>query len=56
MSTRNISWGEKDGRCLGLPTLPPSRAECLEIWKTYAPGNFWACPGVYRDCFTFALP
>jgi hypothetical protein len=31
MSTRNISWGNKDDRCLGLITLPPSRADCLEI-------------------------
>ena len=30
MSTRNISWG-KGGRCVGL-TLPPSCADCLEIW------------------------
>jgi hypothetical protein len=30
MSTRNISWG-KDGQCLGLKTLPPSCADCLEI-------------------------
>jgi len=22
----------KDGRCLGLTTLPPSCADCLEIW------------------------
>ena len=25
--------GGKGGRCLGLTTLPPSRADCLEIWK-----------------------
>jgi hypothetical protein len=56
MSTRNISWGEKGGRCLGLPTLPPSCADCLEIWETQPPGNFWACLGLYRGCFTFALP
>ena len=30
MSTRNLSWG-KDGRCVGLTTLPPSCADCLEI-------------------------
>jgi len=29
---RNISWG-KGGRSLGLTTLPPSCADCLEIWK-----------------------
>ena len=32
MSTRNISWGGgKGGRCVGLTTLPPSYADCLEI-------------------------
>jgi hypothetical protein len=33
MSTRNISWGsgDKGGRCVGLTTLPPSGADCLEI-------------------------
>jgi len=30
-STRTISWG-KGSRCLGLTTLPPSCADCLEIW------------------------
>jgi hypothetical protein len=25
--------GGKGGRCVGLTTLPPSCAECLEIWK-----------------------
>ena len=34
MSTRNISWGGgcKGGRCVGLTTLPPSCANCLETW------------------------
>jgi hypothetical protein len=26
--------GGKGGRCLGLTTLPPSFADCLEIWET----------------------
>jgi len=26
MSSRNISWGGKDGQCVGLTTLPPSCA------------------------------
>jgi hypothetical protein len=25
--------GNKDGRCVGLTTLPPSCADCLEIWE-----------------------
>jgi hypothetical protein len=26
--------GGKGGRCVGLTTLPPSYADCLEIWET----------------------
>jgi len=36
MSTRNISWGGggiNGGRCVRLTTLPPSCADCLEIWE-----------------------
>jgi len=46
MSTRNISWGGKGGRCVGLTTLPHSCADCLEIWEPYLPGTLWACPGL----------
>ena len=53
MSTRNISWG-KDGRCVGLTSLPPSCVECLDIWEPQPLGTLRACPGLYRDCFTFA--
>jgi hypothetical protein len=42
MSTRNISWG-KGGRCVGLTTLPPSCAYCLEIWEPQPPGTLRAC-------------
>jgi len=45
MSTKNISWGGKDGRCVGLTTLPPSCAACLEIWKYPPPGTL---RGLYR--------
>ena len=31
MSTRDVSLGGKGGRCVGLTTLPPSCADCLEI-------------------------
>jgi len=44
----------KGGRCVGL-TLPPSRADCIEIWEPQPPGKFRACPGQYRDCFTLLL-
>jgi len=46
MSTRNISWGGKGDRCVGLTTLPPSCAECLEIWEPQPPGTLRACPGL----------
>jgi len=44
MSTRNVSWGCKGGRCVGLTTLPPSCADWLEIWESRPPGILWACP------------
>ena len=43
MSTGNISWGVKSGRYVGLTTLPPSCADCLEIWEPQPPGTLWAC-------------
>jgi hypothetical protein len=45
MST-SISSGGKDGRCVGLTTLPPSCADCLEIWEPQPPGNLRACRGL----------
>jgi hypothetical protein len=53
MSTRNISWGGKGSRCVGLTTLPSSCADCLEIWEPQPHGTLRACPVLYRDCFTF---
>ena len=47
MSTRDISWGGKGGRCVGLVTLPRSCADCLEIWEPQPPGTLWACPAVH---------
>jgi hypothetical protein len=46
MSTRNISWGGKGGRCIGLTTLPPACADFLEIWELQPPGTLRACPGL----------
>jgi len=46
MSTRNISLGGKGGRCVGL-TLPPSCANCHEIWQPQLSGTF---------CNRLALP
>ena len=45
MSTRNVSWG-KGGRCEVLTTLPPSSADCLEIWDPQPPGTLRACTGI----------
>jgi len=36
--------GVKSGRCVGLTTLPPACADCLEIWEPQPPGNLKACP------------
>jgi hypothetical protein len=38
--------GGKGGRCVGLTTLPPSCADCHEIWEPYLPGTSRACPGL----------
>ena len=45
MSTSNISFGGKDGRCVGL-TLPPSCADCLEMWEPQPAGTLRVCPGL----------
>jgi len=47
--------GSKSGWCAGLTAVPPSTAECHEIWEPQPPGTLRACPGMYRDCFTFTL-
>jgi len=45
--------GSKGGRYVGLTTLPPSCADCLEIRESHSLGTVWTCPGLCRDCFTF---
>ena len=52
ISTRNIPGG-KGGRWVRLTTLPPSCAECHEIWEPKLPGTLWATPGLLLDSFTF---
>jgi len=42
--------GGKGGRCVGLTTLPPLGADCLEIWEPQLPGTLRACPS-----FTFTF-
>jgi len=34
----------KGGQCVGLTTLPPSYADCLEIWEPQPPGTLRGCP------------
>jgi len=46
MNTRNISWGDKGSRCVGLPTLLPSCVDCLEIWEPHPPGVLRAVQGL----------
>ena len=41
----------KGGWCVGLTTLPPSCADCLEIWEPQPPGTLTACPVLSWDCF-----
>jgi hypothetical protein len=41
--------GGKGGHGIGLTTLPPSCADCLEIWEPQPSGKFKAYPGLYRD-------
>jgi hypothetical protein len=38
--------GGKGGRCVGLTTLQPSCADCLEIWEPHPSGNFRTCSGL----------
>jgi hypothetical protein len=38
--------GGKGDRCIGLTTLPPSCADCLEMWKPQPPGTLRAFPGL----------
>jgi hypothetical protein len=38
--------GGKSGRCVGLTTLLPSSANCLEILEPQPPGAPRACPGL----------
>jgi len=38
--------GGKGGQCVGLTTLPPSCADCLEIWEPQPPRTLRVCPGL----------
>jgi hypothetical protein len=49
-----MGW-DKGGRCVGLSTLPPSCADCLEIWEPHPPGTLWDCPGLLMGLL-YTLP
>ena len=55
MSIRNISvWGgEIKATGARLTILPPSCADCLELWEHQPSGTLTACLGLYGDCFVF---
>ena len=38
-----------------LRTLPPTCADCLEIWEPQPPVTLRACSGLCRDCFKFTF-
>jgi hypothetical protein len=51
MRTRNTS----SGKGVTLTTLPPSFADCLEIWEPQPPVTLIVFQGLYNDCFTFTI-
>jgi hypothetical protein len=49
------SLGGKDGRCVGLTSLPFSFADCVENLGALTPGYQRACPGVHRNTLEVQL-
>jgi len=43
----------KGGRCVGVTNLPPSCADCLEMWEPRPPPE--GLSRSVRDCFTFTF-
>jgi len=44
--SRNISCWVKAVGAKGWQLLPPSCADCFEIWEPQPAGTLWACPGL----------
>jgi len=40
------------GRLVGLISLQPSFADCLEIWDPQPTGTLRACPGLFMKCIS----
>jgi len=47
--------GGKGSQCIELTTLPPSCADCFEIWEPQPPGTLRASPDLWWNCFTLYL-
>jgi len=47
--------GGKAGLCVELISLPPSYADCLEIWEPHTPKTLRAFPGLSWDYFYDSL-
>jgi len=48
--------GGKGGQCVGMTTLPPSCANCLEIWESQPSGTPWPVIGLlYFNFFMHAI-
>ena len=45
----------KGGWCEGLTNLPPSCADCIEIWEPQTPGALTACPGLLQGLLCLYL-
>jgi len=51
MNTRRYLLGVKGARFVGLTTLLPSCADCLESWESQPPGTVQACTGIAVTCY-----
>jgi hypothetical protein len=47
--------GSKGSQCVGLTNIPPSLADCFEIWEPQPLRTHRAFPGLNRGYFTFRL-
>ena len=53
-SNRNECLGGKGVRCVGLTTLLPSCADCLEVWELQPPGTLRVCTGTALPLLFFS--